>query len=208
MSHASDNTEAARLKLQDSLDGQKSQAERNRLGQFATPTGLARDVLAYGLTLVPKAWPVRFLDPAIGTGSFYAALQNSGRTTESARGFEIDHHYGTPAIKLWKDTPLQITMGDFTQGVAPVSDSDKATLLICNPPYVRHHHLEGQEKLRLHARASEIAHISLSGLSGLYCYFMALAHAWMADWRHRWMVDPQRVHGRELRAQTQGVFVA
>ena len=181
MSHASDSTEAARLKLQVSLDGQKTQAERNRLGQFATPTGLAREVLAYGLTLVPKAYPVRFLDPAIGTGSFYAALQNSGRTIESARGFEIDHHYGAPAINLWKDTPLQITMGDFTQGVAPVSDSDKATLLICNPPYVRHHHLEGQEKLRLHARATEIAHINLSGLSGLYCYFMALAHAWMAD---------------------------
>ncbi len=181
MSQASDDIEATRLSLQATLDGQKTPTERNRLGQFATPTALARDVLAYGLALIPKSRPVRFLDPAIGTGSFYAALQDSGRTINSARGYEIDPHYGVPAIRLWKDTPLRITMGDFTQSEAPTSDIDKATLLVCNPPYVRHHHLEGSEKLRLHARAKEIAHISLSGLAGLYCYFMALSHAWMAD---------------------------
>lgn len=181
MTQLSDETEADRLVLQAFLDEQKTQAERNRLGQFATPTMLARDVLTYGLALIPKSMPVRFLDPAIGTGSFYAALQDSGRKIESARGFEIDPHYGAPAIELWKDTPLQMTLGDFTHAVLPSAEKDKATLLICNPPYVRHHHLEGAEKLRLHAKAKEIAHISLSGLSGLYCYFMALSHAWMAE---------------------------
>lgn len=181
MTQVSDAIEADRLSLQDSLDEQKTQAERNRLGQFATPTMLARAVLAYGLALVPKSKPVRFLDPAIGTGSFYSALQDSGRNIESAHGFEIDPHYGTPAIELWMDTPLQITLGDFTQAVPPSEEKAKATLLICNPPYVRHHHLEGAEKLRLHAKAKEVAHISLSGLSGLYCYFMALSNAWMAE---------------------------
>jgi hypothetical protein len=38
--------ETKRLALQAALDGQKSQEERNRLGQFATPTALARDILA------------------------------------------------------------------------------------------------------------------------------------------------------------------
>ena len=181
MTQLSDDIEAERLNLQALLDEQKTPVERNRLGQFATPTMLARDVLAYGLALIPKSKPVRFLDPAIGTGSFYAALQNSERKIQSARGFEIDHHYGLPAVNLWKDTPLQITLGDFTLAVPPAAEKDKATLLICNPPYVRHHHLEGSEKLRLYAKAREIAHISLSGLSGLYCYFMALSHAWMAE---------------------------
>lgn len=181
MSQVSDDTEANRLSLQAALDRQKTPSERNRLGQFATPTALARDVLAYGLAQIPKSRPIHFLDPAIGTGSFYSALQDSGRTINSARGFEIDPHYCDPAISLWKNTPLQITMGDFTQSEAPLPDMDKATLLICNPPYVRHHHLEGQEKIRLHARAKEIAHVNLSGLAGLYCYFMALSHEWMAD---------------------------
>ena len=181
MGKVSDDIEADRLSLQASLDGQKTPTERNRLGQFATPTALARDVLAYGLALIPKSRPVRFLDPAIGTGSFYAALQDSGRTIQSAHGFEIDPHYGVPAVDLWKDTPLRITLGDFTQAPPPSADKERATLLICNPPYVRHHHIEGPEKLRLHARAKEIAHISLSGLAGLYCYFMALSHAWMDE---------------------------
>ena len=74
-----DTLEQRRSALQAELDGQKSQAERNKLGQFATPTALARDVLAYGLSLLPKGEPVRFLDPAIGTGSFYAALMSTCR---------------------------------------------------------------------------------------------------------------------------------
>lgn len=181
MTQSLDPLETTRLNLQASLDGLKTSAERNRLGQFATPTALARDVLDYGLALLPQATPVRFLDPAIGTGSFYAALRSTGRAFESAQGFEIDPHYGKPALDLWAGTPLKITLADFTTQTPPRSDKDKATLLICNPPYVRHHHLEGAEKLRLHSRAKEVAHISLSGLSGLYCYFMALAHAWMAE---------------------------
>lgn len=178
-----DTLEQRRSALQAELDGQKSQAERNKLGQFATPTALARDVLAYGLSLLPKGEPVRFLDPAIGTGSFYAALMSTcrRRPVAAAQGFEIDPHYGKPAQSLWKGTPLKIRLGDFTQQTAPAQSADRATLLICNPPYVRHHHLNGTDKLRLQAAARDAAHVELSGLAGLYCYFMALAHSWMAD---------------------------
>lgn len=37
--------EQQRLGLQTRLDGEKTQAERNRLGQFATPTAVATDIL-------------------------------------------------------------------------------------------------------------------------------------------------------------------
>lgn len=183
MGHLSEDLEVHRSALQTRLDSQKTPAERNRLGQFATPTKLARDVLAYGLSLLPETMPIRFLDPAIGTGSFYSALRSAStsRHIESARGFEIDPHYGRPALALWHGTQLDIKITDFTQELPTVDDSKKATLLICNPPYVRHHHLNGTEKIRLQAIALETAHIRLSGLSGLYCYFMALAHSWMSD---------------------------
>lgn len=183
MSCNADTLEQRRSALQVELDGQKSQAERNKMGQFATPTALARDVLAYGLSLLPKGAPVRFFDPAIGTGSFYAALMSTcrRRPVAAAQGFEIDPHYGKPAQSLWKGTPLKIRLGDFTQQTAPAQSADRATLLICNPPYVRHHHLNGTDKLRLQAAARDAAHVELSGLAGLYCYFMALAHRWMAD---------------------------
>lgn len=181
MTHKPDTLEEQRLALQAALDGQKTQAERNRLGQFATPRALAHDVLAYGLSLLPPRDPVRFFDPAIGTGAFYAALltTSTGRQITSAQGFEIDPHYGEPARALWHGTPLNITLGDFTRAEQPARE--KPNLLICNPPYVRHHHLASEDKVRLQAMARERAHVSLSGLAGLYCYFMVLAHAWMAE---------------------------
>lgn len=176
-----DMMEQQRLELQAALDGHKSQAARNKLGQFATPTQLARDVLTYGLDLLPKGEPVRFLDPAIGTGSFYSALLSTRRPVASAQGFEVDSHYGKPAKALWESTPLEIMLGDFTQQTPSADRLKRANLLICNPPYVRHHHLNGAEKARLQEAARGTARVELSGLAGLYCYFMALAHNWMSE---------------------------
>ena len=183
MAQMSDSMERHRCVLQAELDAHKSQTERNKLGQFATPTQLARDVLSFGLGLLPAGEGVRFLDPAIGTGSFYSALLSTGRerSVTWARGFEIDHHYGKPSQQLWADEPLRMTLGDFTQQDAPENDLERANLLICNPPYVRHHHLSTAAKIRLQEAARRAAHVELSGLAGLYCYFMALAHGWMSE---------------------------
>lgn len=177
------NIELLRCEIQTTLDSQKTQAERNKLGQFATPTQLANDVLTHGLALLPKDAPIRFVDPAIGTGSFYSALIATGsdRIIQSAIGFEIDPHYGKPSIDFWQETELKICLGDFTLKSPPTEDNLRANLLICNPPYVRHHHLESKEKARLHVAAKKIADVKLSGLAGLYCYFMALAHDWMSE---------------------------
>ena len=63
--------ESSRIKLQVDLDGQKTQEERNKLGQFATPAELARDVAAHGLALLPTSMPLRFLEPGGNTYSRY-----------------------------------------------------------------------------------------------------------------------------------------
>lgn len=167
---ANDTLEERRCALQTQLDGHKTQAARNKLGQFSTPTLLARDVLSYALNLLPDGERIRFLDPAIGTGSFYSALRATcgPRPVTWARGFEIDPHYGQPARELWQDTPLDITMGDFTQQPHPVLVAEQANLIICNPLYVRHHHLSGADKVRLQDAANSAAHVKLSGLAGLY----------------------------------------
>jgi adenine-specific DNA-methyltransferase len=204
--HTNDTLEERRCALQTQLDGHKTQAARNKLGQFATPTQLARDVLSYGLNLLPKGARVRFLDPAIGTGSFYSALMATcgARPVTWARGFEIDPHYGQPAGELWQDTPLDITMGDFTQQSPPAKDAEQANLLICNPPYVRHHHLSGADKVRLQEAAHSAANVELSGLAGLYCYFMALSHRWMSDGGIAgWLIPSEFMdvnYGRALKA--------
>lgn len=174
-----DQLENQRQTLQAELDGQKTQEERNIMGQFSTPNMLANDVLTHAKNIFPKRGKVRFLDPAFGTGSFYSALNKvfPESRIEAATGFEIDEHYGEPASKLWEETDLNYQLADFTKQNPPAED-EKYNLIICNPPYVRHHHINGQKE-RLQAKALEVANMKLSGLAGLYCHFMALAHPWM-----------------------------
>lgn len=171
--------ETKRLSIQASLDICKTALERNKLGQFATPTLLAREMLTYGLSLLPKIQDIRFLDPAIGTGSFYSALLETidNRPLVIAKGYEIDPHYGKPAQELWSGYKLDIELADFTKATPPI---DGFNLLICNPPYVRHHHLESNEKQRLQTECKIAARIKLSGLAGLYCHFLVLSHRWMS----------------------------
>lgn len=174
--------EKKRLSLQTQLDAGKSAALRNQLGQYATPTDLASALLSYAYQQMPDDCQVRFLDPAIGTGSFYSALlrEFGNRTIATAVGYEIDPHYGNPARALWRKYPLAINLADFTATALPLPDQ-RFNLIICNPPYVRHHHLPKGLKSTLIADAAASCGMKLSGLSGLYCYFLGLAHAWMSD---------------------------
>jgi type I restriction-modification system DNA methylase subunit len=69
-----EKTELTRQELQQKLDAAKTQQERNELGQFATPPQLAHAILTFTRDLLSMNTPVRFLDPAFGTGSFYSAF--------------------------------------------------------------------------------------------------------------------------------------
>ncbi len=194
--------EERRLALQAQLDGCKAAEDRNRMGQFATPTGLAREIVDHTIRFLPKDQRICFLDPGIGTGSFYSALRAAipGDRIESAQGFEIDRHYGAPAKALWQDTPLDIHLSDFTKA-AP--KGLRANLLICNPPYVRHHHLKDSQKAALQQRAEEVCGVKINGLSGLYCYFMVLSHPFMAkDGVAGWLIPSEFMgvnYGRTLK---------
>ncbi|NKC11713.1 MAG: SAM-dependent DNA methyltransferase [Gammaproteobacteria bacterium] len=174
--------EAQRLALQDVLDGQLEPAVRNRMGQFATPTGLAVDIQRYAKMHFNEGERVRFIDPAIGTGAFYSALLDVFPRTRigTAVGYEIDPHYGRPAARLWGAAGLDMRLEDFTRAAAPVP-CERFNLLICNPPYVRHHHIANGDKQRLKMRTRGACGMDINGLAGLYCYFLGLSHEWMAD---------------------------
>jgi adenine-specific DNA-methyltransferase len=146
--------EAQRLVAQRRLDLARPQPERNRLGQFATPTSLANDILQYARAHFGTK-PVRFLDPAIGTGAFYGALLRHwpAARIEQATGFEIDPYYGDPCRELWVKSSLRLRMEDFTAAVAPRLERQRYNLVICNPPYVRHHHLSVARKRQLQTRS-------------------------------------------------------
>ncbi|MGC2162193.1 MAG: hypothetical protein WA634_09815 [Silvibacterium sp.] len=160
------------------LDRLKTALERNKLGQFATPPELAHNLTRYVRNLHGDG-PVRFLDPAIGTGSFYSALLKtfSSETIHDAAGIEIDPLFAETARNLWAAEGLRIIEGDFTSR-SPQPDYN---LILTNPPYVRHHHISGSEKERLKTRLARSLQMDISGLAGLYCYFLLLCHDWMEE---------------------------
>lgn len=94
----------------------------------------------------------------------------------AAHGFEIDPHYGKPAAALWAKTNLKLELADFTRQNPPAR---RFNLLICNPPYVRHHHLANGEKTTLQLRTLHACGTKIGGLAGLYCHFLGLSHAWL-----------------------------
>jgi predicted RNA methylase len=185
--------EARRLDVQADKDSAKHQAERNRLGQFATPPTLAAEIVKSAVALLQNDRPIRFLDPAFGTGAFYSALLRQIRALriEAAVGYEIDRHYAEAADSLWRRTGLRCEVQDFTKALPPPTNR-RFNLVICNPPYVRHHHLSGPDKARLHEVSKRAAGVQLSGLAGLYCYFLAVAHTWMiGDAIAAWLVPSE-----------------
>ena len=145
--------------------------ERNRLGQFATPPELARQIAE--ITLSYCDGPVRFLEPSVGAGAFFEALLAScpAERIAAARGVEIDPRFAAASRRLWGGRGLEVVEGDFCQ----IQPRREATLILANPPYTRHHHLSAEQKAALQARTAGFGPIS--GLAGLYLYFVLLADA-------------------------------
>ena len=165
------------------------------MGQFATPSPLAVEMLRSARDLTRgRTTGLRFLDPAFGTGSFYSALLRvfPRESIAAAYGYEIDPHYGVPASKLWEPFGLRLDLADFTACRPGDHDMERVDLLVCNPPYVRHHHIERSMKQRLGMAVTEQLGIRVSGLAGLYVYFMLLSHQWLRpDSLSIWLVPSE-----------------
>ncbi len=178
--------EARRLVAQDRLDRARSGGERNRLGQFATPPELARSILALAdrsRLEVGATGPARFLDPAVGSGSFFgAALGQWGRGgIARAVGVEVDPAVASVARSTWTGQGLDVVDGDFTAIEPPAGAAGRFDVIVANPPYVRHHHLDPARKPELAARVRDRLGLAVGGLAGLYAYFLLLADAWLAE---------------------------
>lgn len=169
--------EEQRYELQCELDASKSQQERNEMGQFSTPYKLACEIVNYALTFFPKEKHIRVLEPACGTGVFFSALENAsgGQQIKGSLGFEIDPIYQQPSAKLWGERGVEIRCADFLQQ----SPDSHYQLLISNPPYTRHHHIPSDKKANLQIAVKEKTGLAISGLAGLYCYFMLLSSSWL-----------------------------
>lgn len=173
--------EEQRFRLQKALDALKTQSARNKLGQFSTPYSLAIDIISSASKYMEKEKEINFLDPAFGTGVFYSALRAhfTEERIKSAVGVEIDKHYFEPTAEFWSDHKLELINNDFT--CKKSKEEGKINLLVANPPYVRHHHLEATAKKLLIERVTSECGIRPSGLSGLYCYFIYFSIRYLAE---------------------------
>lgn len=169
--------EVQREGLQDRLDAGKLIHKRRMLGQFATPYPLAKEMVLYGLSMLCTP-DIRFLEPAMGTGAIYSALLSEAESIRTIRatGFEIDQDYFNAAAQIWKNNDIELYHGDFTNFKPK---NPEINLLVGNPPYVRHHLIPQKDKNRMKSQTKKETAITLSGLSGLYCYFILLAHKWL-----------------------------
>lgn len=166
-----------RDKLQKSLDALRSPKERNIMGQFATPYHLACDIMKKAKALSANV-TTNFIEPSIGLGAFFDAFLNVfGDNAGHALGFEIDPHYYEPAKELWANKDIELRNMDFLKA-APTNE--KFGLLVANPPYVRHHHISQPMKTKLQEEVLQNTGIRISGLAGLYCYFLILSEKWLS----------------------------
>ncbi len=162
------------------VDNSKDIDARRKNGQFSTPIEIANEMMGYGLSLLTDK-TVRFLEPAVGTGTFISALLNQCsdlKNINKITGIEVDYDYYSVADELWKSNVINLENEDFT-----VIDSggELYNLLITNPPYVRHHYLDKDKKRYLKERVKIETGLAISGLAGLYCYYLLLANKYLSE---------------------------
>jgi hypothetical protein len=177
-------TESRRQAIQADIDARKPAAERNRLGQFATPNALAVDIARYVESVIGQTeGSIRFADPSIGSGSFFSAALSvfGSKRIRSAVGIELDPVFADAASNLWANAGLEVVHADFTRVVATGSCPPAPNVILANPPYVRHHHMNRYDKERLQSLTLKMTGVEVNGLAGLYVYFLLLATAWMED---------------------------
>ena len=145
-----------------------------------TPPELAKAMASYAVSLLgPADGPVHFGDPAVGNGAFYAALLQVLPRSRigSALGVDINSRQVEAARSRWGHRGLRVTRADYLH----LERLPLRTLILANPPYLRHQDIPASYKKRLRERASVITHSIVDAKSGQYVYFLILSHHWMAE---------------------------
>jgi len=159
------------------FESSKSKKARRKLGQFITSPNVAK--IAVSNLKVSEGQLV--LDPGCGSAAFGVALLHGIRSFADRvtyLGIEDD-----PALALAGSLALQIAgapphwrivYSNFLR-LDPEYLSHigikRADRIICNPPFVRHHMLEGITQVT--SRISTRSDLRLSGFSGLHSHFLA-----------------------------------
>jgi len=166
-----------------------------------TPPELAQEIAEYAVGLIRRDQKIEFGDPAVGTGAFYAALLRlvPRERLESAIGVDINSEQVEAARWRWSDKGMVVLKGDYLH----MDKLPRRSLILANPPYLRHQRIPADYKSRLLELASVRTDIRLNARAGLYVYFLLLSHDWMCDDAvAAWLIPSEfmrSVYGADLR---------
>ena len=182
LSRATSGLHRVRRKRSDSLS--KEIRAWHRRGEsidvHLTPPELAFSIADQAVAMLPTIHTrVRFGDPAVGAGAFFAALSQivPRNSIENAIGVDISPLQVEAARWRWAQHGMKVVVGDYLH----MENLPRRNLILANPPYLRHQQIRRPQKLLLRARAAVLLGRPVSARSGQYVYFMLLSHAWMED---------------------------
>ena len=160
------------------------QDARRKLGQFRTPPAIAS---------LMATWLVRdgtetVLDPGMGAGALAAAAYRRKQQLADQppltdiHGVDLNHlaivMASTSLALLNHGEPHSLRVGDFL--ALEAADAEPVDAIISNPPYSRHHELDGEYKKEINAQAEREAGGTVSALSPMYAYFYFHAAEFLA----------------------------
>ena len=187
-------------------------ADRSELlGQVLTPPPIA-DVMACELLRDRPARGLRILDPAVGPGTFPAALARTGqlRPTDCVTAVDVDKVMLDHARQTF--STLRCRSELIRRDYLLESDLEPHDLAILNPPYIRQEWLDS--KAQYLSRFQTQYGLQVPGTSNLYVYFVVKAlqdlklsgrlvclvyDSWQATRFGRWLVDVLERYCDELR---------
>lgn len=153
------------------FEGLLSRNSRYELGQYFTPPSISR----FMRQIIEAKNPKSVFDPAVGAGVLLSGFGGSIRLM----GMDINPVCTALALAGLASrghTSLDVTVGDFLEDKQSLfgkseRTAEKVDAVICNPPYMRHHLIEGHEKKRLTTHYSTLFGVKVSSLATSYLYF-------------------------------------
>lgn len=196
--------EAERLRRQQEVDISKTPLERNQLGQFSTPFSLAQQISRYTISLVSdEKERLNMLEPAVGSGVFISSMIPLNLRNLTYTGIEIDESYSRICDEIFSEFGCDVVNQNFFTFIEFESNQSHFDLVITNPPYVRHHHFSSETKKQYQEKALNSLGVSVSGLAGLYIYYILLCDQLLRDGAvASWLIPSEFLYvnyGRALR---------
>ncbi|WP_141201874.1 Eco57I restriction-modification methylase domain-containing protein [Marinobacter sp. UBA4489] len=154
--------------------------DANQSGLYITPPELATDITRCALDLMGAGRnSVFFGDPAVGNGVFFSILQHllDDSSIKSAIGVELNNQIAQSTRSKWSRYGLEVNSGDYLH----FDSKPDRNLILGNPPYVRFQHIDKAYGQLLREKATKASGLKISGLSGLYVYFILASHSWMRE---------------------------